>query len=302
MDAVSRAEARCRAWSVLADWLERGPTPGSASAWEETTGVPVGGDHTRLLLLEIAPFQGVFLSAEGLVGGELADAVADARGRCGLPVTKQPDHVAEEARWVGFLAGAEADALRDGVNAEPIRALARAAFDEHFLRWLPALVAAVHSTSEHPHERAVLDLALALAWEHRLALDGAPPAWDLPAVENPLDDPKAGLGAIARHLARPAAAGGWISNAAVARLSRVLDLPAGFGTRADRIETLFGSAAHYGRVPDLCAALDAEFASWERPAPAPLDALVAPWRARRAATREMLGRIAAAARALPAQA
>jgi TorA maturation chaperone TorD len=293
-----RALARSRAWMLLGDFFANGVTTATRPAWEQAApGVPLEHDHTRLYLLELAPYESVFLSDDGLVGGEIAANVREAQAQSGLPMVKEPDHLTEELKWLGFLSGAEADALRDGAPVEHIRMRARDALDEHLLRWLPAFAAAVDGADPAPIDCVAIDMALALAWEQRASLGAAPPAWELPPEVAVLDQPRAGLRAIAEHFALPCQAGGWLSRAAITRIGRQLDLPTTFGARADMIEGLLGSAAHYGRVPEVADALGGALLTARFGAPAGLDALVRPWVIRRHTATDTLERVSRAARA-----
>jgi hypothetical protein len=86
----------------------------------------------------------------------------------------------------------------------------------------------------------------------------------------------------------------------LSRVSRSLQLPAGFGGRQQRIETLLRSAADYGSFEDLLQGLDQLFAE-RRVALEELEfaserqrgAWIAPWLARIDETRRLLERMGA---------
>lgn len=198
---------------------------------------------------------------------------------------------------MSFLTGAAADAARDGMPTRAIRDLERTVLDEHLLRWLPALVASLRAQADSPPLLVLAaDLSLALAVHRRVELGGEPAPWCLPPLAPILEDERAGLRRIAEHLALPAQAGGCFCRSTLVGIGRALELPAGFGTRADLLEGLLRSAAHYDRVTELCAALDRLVLAWDATwggldAPG-FAAIAAPWRARIVDTQALLGRLA----------
>lgn len=299
--------AHSRGFALLGDLLLHGLTPRSREAWaqvpeaaamvEALSEEVAAEQHTRALALELAPFESALLSADGLVGGDIADSVRELRARCGLdPAIDAPDHLGEELRWMSFLSGAAADAARDSMPAQAIEALERAVLDEHLLRWLPALVASLRALAEPPALLVLgADLSLALAVHRRVELGGAATPWSLPTLAPILDDERAGLRRVAEHLALPVQAGGCFCRSTLVGIGRALDLPAGFGARADLLEGLLRSAAHYGRVTELCTALDTQVLAWDA-VWGSLDAagfatLSTPWHARIADTRGLLERL-----------
>ena len=88
--------------------------------------------------------------------------------------------------------------------------------------------------------------------------------WALPEVADPLSDPRTGLRGIAEFLVRPVCAGGFFTVSDLLGVARGSGLPVGFGSRADRMEGLLQSAAHYGKVREVCAGLEEVTARWER--------------------------------------
>lgn len=314
MTPLDRLRAREQAWSFCAALFRSGPDAeaaelllGEAGPWSREAAAAA---TTRLLLLEVPPYESAWRSEDGLLGGEVAGAVRMAQARAGLGAAGvEPDHLARELEWMSWLAGAELDAAEDGVATGGLRALQREALDDHLLRWLPGWLTALEGvvegedpTPEGRAERTVLAgarRALDLALDLRRELE--PPVgvgWSLPAAPPVLDDPRHGLGAVARHLCVPAFVGGWWSPHRLRAIGRALELPMGFGSRAALVEELLHSAAHYQRVPELLQRLDAELLRWSagwaslsvRGAPA----AAAPWHARVEEARRLLHRIDAA--------
>lgn len=310
------ALARSRGYALLGDLYSHGLTERSLAAWRQVpAGVLAAPDasvdleataeaHTRLFLIELPPLESAFCAPDGLLGGEVTDAVRRARAHAGLgdPLDEEPDHLGAELSWLAFLTGAEADARRDAVDATRMLELQREALDQHLLRWVPQLVTALSGFSEGGTGHEVADamyirgalLVQDLILDHRVALGGTTPVWSLPATVAVLEDPRTGLRGIAEHLCLPCQAGGYLTRTAITRLSRSLDLPMTFGARPDLLEGLFCAAAQYDRIPDLCTALDTVLGSWDAGyAASPASA---PWRDRVATTRGMLDRLARASR------
>lgn len=315
VDAAAQALARSRGYGLLGDLFSHGLTARTLQAWRQVPGVLVDPDapgyieaaaeaHTRLFLIELPPYESAFCGPDGLLGGEVTTTVRAARAEAGLgdPLDDEPDHLGAELAWLAFLAGAEADARRDNVEVTRILDLQRAALDQHLLRWLPQVVTALpefsgngvgHSDSVDIYVRGAL-LAQDLVLDHRAALGGLSPVWDLPPSVDVLDDPRTGLRGIAEHLCLPCQAGGYLTRTSITAVSRSLDLPMTFGARSDLLEGLFCAAAQYDRIPDVCRALDCVLSGWDGGyAVSPCSV---PWRRRVAITRAMLDRLAHAPR------
>jgi TorA maturation chaperone TorD len=309
VNAAARALARSRGYALLGDLYSHGMSARTLPAWRQVPGVLTGPDapidleaaaeaHARLFLIELPPYESAFCAQDGLLGGEITTAVRAARADAGLgdPLEVEPDHLGAELAWLAFLTGAEADARRDNVDMVHILELQRAALDHHILRWLPQFVTALSEFSGagvgHGVDIYVRGAVLAqdLVLDHRAALGGPSPLWDLPPVVGVLDDPRTGLRGIAEHLCLPCQAGGYLTRTSITTISRSLDLPMTFGARSDLLEGLFCAAAQYDRIPDVCTALDHVFSAWDggyAVSPCSL-----PWRRRVAITRAMLDRLA----------
>lgn len=300
------SEAAARGLDLIADWVGNGLNAETRTAWEaisEFAGTLAGVSdehlaeaHTRLLVLEVPPYESVYLSADGLLGGEIAAAVADLRRRSGLSdALENPDHLATELGQLAFLVGAAADAQRDGVRHEHILELQRTLLDEHLLRWVPGWIAALERTADLPAFFAQVGHVLfELLRFVRGQLGGDALPWNLPEKVNFLANPRAGIVDIAEHLTLASQAGGYFARSSLVRIGRSLDIPAGFGSRSDTLEGLFRNAAHYQAVPRLCEALRAELVAWSGRWTGG-GAVGEPWLARISETHALLERIARSA-------
>ena len=103
----------------------------------------------------------------------------------------EPDHVGSELAFMAHLCGAEADALRDGLDTTVARlqSMQRAFLRLHLLRWLPALVVAIETVDAGLYAAAAR-LALDLGVDH---LGGPPLDEPLASVPDILSREKTGM-------------------------------------------------------------------------------------------------------------
>lgn len=290
MTPAESARARYRLYALLGRLVVEGvgprtdatvrALPALAAALPEASDDERAAEHHRVWSLEVFPYESVFLGPSALLG-ERAPAVHASWAACGFSSRRadlEPDHLGLELACVAFLSAAEADALDDGLDAEPLRALQRRFLDDHLLRWLPAVQVAIRRCGAG-FERAVVDLALELAQSHR----GDPAPWELDPVPLDLDDPGTGLARIARWLSVPAASGMFLSKAAIARIAARIEVPRGFGSRARMLQSVLFAAADHGRLPEVVGAIDEERAAWQVLGP--------PWSDRLERTGEVLAQL-----------
>jgi len=237
--------------------------------------------HHRVFSLEAPPVESFWLSPDRLLGGDKSAAVAAAYRLGGFAprvADVTPDHLGMQLAYVGWLAGARAHAVEDGRADEDARiaVLEQEFVDQHLLRWLPALAAAVRGLD--PFFERVLELALALVE----GVAGERTAWDLPPVPD-LGTAETSVRDIARVLCTPAHAGGLLTRTALARLGRADSLPAGFGDREQTLANLVRSAARFEALDALLGRLDDELGR--------LGEAGGPWADRCAETRATLARM-----------
>ena len=242
------------------------------------------GEHHDLFGFEAPPYESFVLSPDRLLGGEISGEVARTYAAGGFSpdvADVAPDHLGVELAYLGWLCGARGDALRDGVEAEALLGLQRSFLEEHLLRWLPAYAASLGGNRTYVR---TVRLAAELVIEHARSL-GASPSFALP---EPPDVEREGLRDIAELLCTPCFAGGVLTRGTIRALG---DLPRGFGERPHELKTLLLSAARFGQLDEVLAALDAELVRWTDGLRGP----VGPWRDRIARTRSLLTGMRAAA-------
>ncbi len=318
MPALEEAIARSRAYDQLAAAYRHGLTDALRpvlAAVPDLAGVlpePFDADeaaaaHYRLFGRDVLPYASVFLDAAGRLGGAVTEAVQHAYLRAGWTAGRHDeaaDHLAQELAFLAFLAGAEAEALEDGLPAEAarMRRHARAFLDAHLLPWLPAFVQAVQQ-QEDPFYTALAGLTLELALDHRAAPDtaGGAPRPALPPPPPLLDEARTGLKDIAAYLVTTAWSGLYLGQADLARLGRTVQVPRGFGARAQTLHHLLETAVTFDRLPALLDALRDRAAAGQAAYEAlaadhpVLREIAAAWRERLAGTVHLLGRMQAAA-------
>ena len=126
--------------------------------------------HQETLVFQVFPYQSAFLAVTGLLGGEEAERVRHSYRISGFPVpatNDSPDHMGLELDYLAFLCGAEADAWRDNLPAESLRAqrLQRDFLEQNLLRWLAPSVLAIHNLGQ-PFYSALATLALEFVSDH----------------------------------------------------------------------------------------------------------------------------------------
>ncbi len=307
----TEADARGRAYVLLADLLTRGPVvelevPARcsdvlAAALDTYPDLDeAAADHQHVFGFCVPPLEGLFLDPEGTAGGSSAARVAGTFAAVGYrsePTRDEPEHLGTELRAMGVLCGAEADAHRDAhpeIVAELERLQAQV-LDAHVLRWLPVFGSAVRRI-ERAFPIALVEQIEDLVRMHRESLGAELElvTFDVESID--LDDANVDLRAIAHYLVTPLRAGLLLSKDDIARVGRAFRLPRGFTGRALMMQNLLRAAAQFDALGQTCAALvaivdedAADLARW----PA---VRVGSWRERAVATRAILQRLGDAPR------
>jgi hypothetical protein len=150
----------------------------------------------------------------------------------------------------------EARAHDDTDDVRTLERWQRRVLDEALLPWMPPLWAAVAGQPVSVWTRAV-ELSVGVLARHRSELGGplplaTGPETDAPAgVDSVLDEPGAGLAAVARALVTPVRSGVYLAPRDLALLARRSGLPQGFGSRRDVLERLLRAASEYRELRRL---------------------------------------------------
>ena len=240
--------ARARGYRLLSRLFIRGP-----SEIRRRDLQAIGGEPPSIEALEtsfvaafdlgVPPYASTFLAPDGRTGTEVTREITESTLP---PLVDAPFDVAP--CHLGALL-AQLAALTSCGRSEAAAQMSGASL----LTWLPALIAAVERLRLPFWSSALLTTVDLVASEAR-----GVPVRDTalgPMPANPLDNPSTGLREVAEHLSHPARSGFFLSEAECASLGRSLDLPRGFGSRRQRIETLLRSGAEYSALPQLCQSL-----------------------------------------------
>lgn len=223
-------------------WMEAVPVLAEALSGHEGED-DLAAEHQRVFGQGVFAYESVFRSAEGLRGGDHAQASAWAYGAAGLAPTEDLDSLGAQTRLWGHLLERAPDA-------------AEAFFAEHLGVWGPAAVVAVERQGS-PLYTALARL-LAEIWTARMPTVHAPPE---PSGDW-LSDPKTSVRDIGAHMLVPTRSGWFLSRADLVRWSRTLGIPCGFGSRSQMLQGLFAGAIEHGQVGRWAAFLEEECAWW----------------------------------------
>jgi TorA maturation chaperone TorD len=215
----------------------------------------------------VFPYQAIFLDASGLLGGAETARVQAALAATGYRPDPEnaDDHIGEELAFLGFLCGAEADALRDGLEATAGQLRVRQVdfLTDHLLRWLAPFAAAMARTAA-PFYAALTELTVDVVADHVNHLgvhaESIPPV----GVTLHLDDDKTDLRTIVDYLLQPSSSGIYLARADLIRLGRAFDLPRGFGDRRQMFLNLLRAAATYEEFAALSARLAEEAEDYQK--------------------------------------
>jgi TorA maturation chaperone TorD len=146
MAAPARADL-LRTLGVLAE------PPGAAHArLADLLGLPgaTGADWAEAFVVQLVPHASIYVSAEGMLGGEAADRVAGFWRALHLQVPADPDHLAALLGLYASLVEVEQD--EPAAPRRTLRRQARAALlHEHLLSWLPAYAHAMADSGPEPY-------------------------------------------------------------------------------------------------------------------------------------------------------
>lgn len=288
------ALALLRAWPPFGAALAAGPND------DEALLARLRSEYARLFLMNVYPYESVYVDGSVMLNTEATIAVAEAYAEAGFaidgpPRPGAPDHVGAELAFVAALAEREAAALEAGrAEAAPgWLACQRRFLAAHLASWTPVFALAAARDARHPFYRALAELTaeFVLADLDQLAGAGATPAdrGALGAGAAP-GLARQELAEVARHLAAPVLSGFHLSREELYRLAGRLRLPVAMLDRPKMIETLFEAAARFGQLPALLELLEAgaagaarRYRDWTASYPRAA-AVLAPWRRRADAT------------------
>jgi TorA maturation chaperone TorD len=304
---LAQAISRARAWTLLGELLLKGVSPELEPVvrnlpvfqrilGEDLSVDELAAEHQRVLGFEVFPYESVFLSEDGQLGGPVTEGVAEYYAAAGFGRSwsdVEGDHLGVELLFMANLCAREVRATElDRSDLEGLHGLQRDFLEAHLLRWLPPMVAALRGL-EAPFTQALVEMSLELAMDHRQRLGPAARVDGLPAtrdLESLLTEPKTRLKDVARFLLSPASAGFFLCRHEISALSAQAGGPRGFGGRLELLESTMFGAVDRGDWPAFVHGLGS-FVDAQLEVLAELDELGAPvaeWKSRASITRSAI--------------
>ena len=224
--------------------------------------------HYRIFHLETLPYASVFLESNQLLGGAHTQKIQqfflshhfDSRR-----LELQPDHLGTQLAFLSHLCreGIYNQVPEEEKHTQYTQEATRVFLHDHLLSWLSSYVLSLEPQEidkdirdcfafYHKTVLFILDLATNHAFELGI---GAENAIKLPPLDPVLETNECGIKDIATYFSTPAQCGSMLRKNDIQRIGRKLNLPTGFGRRADMLEKLFLCAAEYGSISDVFDAI-----------------------------------------------
>jgi len=217
------AESPTSEMAGAAESLELGPPPASA-------------DYTQVFELQVFPYASVYLTPEGMMGGEARDRVAGFWRALEIEPPDEPDHLVSVLGLHAALSEAESGATEAATAWQHRR---RAHFWEHMAPWLPLMLDAVDRVAP-PFYRTWSDL-LARVLDREAGALGHPDELPLQLQAAPrLPDPEVDGGeALLGALLSPLRSGVVLTNSDLQHAAVRLGLGSRIGERRFLLKSLF---------------------------------------------------------------
>ncbi len=213
----------------LADLLGLGPIASAA-------------DHSDLFVFQLYPYASVYLSEEGMLGGEAGDRIAGFWRALALTPPPEPDHLSLMLAFYAELSAREKEAETDRAR-EGCRRARKAFLWEHLLAWLPVYLDKLHEVAA-PFYRDWGQLLFSTLVEEARQL-GSPDRLPLHLREAPqVTDPRTGGGdAFLDSLLTPLRSGIILVRSDLKGAAHEIDLGSRIGERRTILKALFGQDA-----------------------------------------------------------
>lgn len=205
--------------------------------------VPEASEYTELFVFQLYPYASVYVSAEGMLGGEARDLISGFWRALSQTPPAEADHLALMLALYARLcelAAAESDAVRRQ-SWEHAR---KAFLWEHLLSWLPVYLCKLADVAV-PFYRRWSEVLMKALLAEALAV-GRPEALPLHLrAATTLIDPRRGVevGEFLQSLLSPVRSGMILTRSDLSRAARHLNLGMRLGERAFILRELFGQDA-----------------------------------------------------------
>ena len=276
-DLVHQAGRRARLAALLGALLLEEPGPALAAL---TRGVPalepltrgdpeVAVQYERLLLRDVPPYESVFLSDDGQLGGETARAVAGIYTRHGFDEDGRwrvagADHLGLELRFYARLCAEESAGWEEDTPDRAVAAVEaeRSFLAEHLGRWGPvAADVLVSAAGAGPYQALAEALVDFLAEEAEL-LRPAPDHPEQPAPEPRVPPARLGPARLAGWLLAPGSSGVWLDAGTLADAALRLGIPWRASDPRSQFRKVIEEATDGGDLADLLAGLRPTVERW----------------------------------------
>jgi TorA maturation chaperone TorD len=229
--------------------------------------------HQTLFGFNIFPNASIFLDPSRLLGGSIANQHAEVyrQGQFMPESAVDQDHISQSLAFLAHLSNLEAN-LNAGSQPPILPQSYQFKFlENHLLPWLLPFSIAVE-LQNIPFYKTLARLTRFLAVEHYSSakllhlniVNQGTTQQELNSRPPSLQDGRTGLRQIARFLVTPVLSGFYIGRSDINQLARRLNLPHGFGSRDQMLQTLIESAGQYDGIPQLFASFHALVATWHQ--------------------------------------
>lgn len=276
-DLVDQAGRRARLAALLGALLleEPGPTLAALARGVAALEPLAGGDpnvavqYERLLLRDVPPYESVFLSDDGQLGGETARAVASVYTRHGFDEDARwrvagADHLGLQLRFYAQLCAEESAGWAED---RPDRAVAaveaeRSFLAEHLGRWGPVAADVLVSAAGAGPYQALAEALADFLTEEGERLRPAPDHRELPALEPRVPPARLGPARLARWLLAPGSSGVWLDAGTLAEAALRLGIPWRASDPRSQFGKVIEEATDGGDLADLLAGLRPSVERW----------------------------------------
>lgn len=286
MQPIQQAQARQHTYTLFSRLSQQGIT---ADLLPYLQGIPelapqlpdpfdpeeAAADHYNLFVFNIYPNAAIFLDDTRLLGGPITNAYSALyQQNHFLPDSAvEPDHLSQSLAYLAHLSQYEARALENDQSPGYYQNQQHHFLKNHLLPWLIPCTIAIQQEN-HPFYTQLTNLTLALTADHNAILQPInQPAGDQPSTQStsyPITNYQlpftnsTTLRDIARFLITPIYSGIYLSRSAITRLARRLNLPHGFGSRDQMLQTLLQGAGQYDATSQLFTALHDILTTWQK--------------------------------------
>ncbi|MHB8294955.1 MAG: TorD/DmsD family molecular chaperone [Acidimicrobiales bacterium] len=269
-DLADQARSRAATAGLLGQLLLSEPTPDQADLVHGIAALePLGRDdpelrseYERVLLRGVAPYESVFSSEDGQVGGRAAAGVVDVYREHGFnrdaaARVASPDHLGLELQFFGHLCAEEAAGWGSGHPERAAQAVEaeRELMQVHLGRWADVALAAISRRAAGSPYAGLADAASAFLVAETQRLRPSPDHPGMPPVVVASPPSRLGPAKLARYLLAPGSCGAYLDVEDLASAARSIGAPWRPSDTRSRFRQVVESAMDGGDLGPLLQAL-----------------------------------------------